>query len=285
MKPKVAILGHWNPMDVPSRCSFDFYPQGYAHNVIPTMDTAALGKLVSEHDLIIIQDLGRAICHDQGRLEGWRGGRAKIVLWIQDVMENHKYLIYKQDLVDRIAVAHSNCLSALNGNSFWLPCSVVFHARKDFRRPSVMRWNFACIARFYSQWDRRGKILDRWRECFEAWGLQVILGECNSAQVPFIYGSSETVFNVPSAGDLNMRTFEALASGATLFTTDCPDLHHERFADLMPAVWIAPATLNEEELRDSVEAMRLSKRYPVQKRALEKHLLVNRYIEIAEHVL
>lgn len=284
MKPKVAILGHWHPDDVPSNSKFEFVHKGFAHEVIPGLDTAGLGELASTHDLVIIDDcIGGLLPRIRPQMNGWRGGRAKIVYWIHHVF-GQDYFTGWDGFFDGIAVAHSDCLSYFDQRAFWVPCSVVFQSRKDFRRAAVMRWDFACIARHYANAERN-VFMDRWRECFEAWGHNVFLGEVNARSLPFIYGTAETVFNIPGLGDLNMRFFEGLCAGATMLTVDCKDLHHERFADLMPAVWIAPRTLNEDELRESVQAMRLSKRHSVQKRALEKHLLINRYIEIAEHVL
>lgn len=284
MKPKVAILGHWNPTDVPSNCPFEFVPKPYAHHLIPNIDVAALAELASTNDLIIIDDLvGGLLPHIRDNMQGWRGGRAKICYWVHHVFAPD-YFVGWDGFFDGIAMAHRQCLKLFDQRAFWVPCSVIFQARKDFRRASIMRWDFGCIARHYPQAERN-VFMDRWRECFEAWGHNVFLGEVNSSALPFMYGCTETVFNIPSAGDLNMRFFEALCAGATLITTECEDMHDARFADMMDAVWLVPKTLNEEELKQSVREMKLSKRRPVQKKALDKHLVINRYIEIAEHIL
>ncbi len=208
---KIADVEVFDFANTPYWGDFRFKLPFYIPKGIPVSVKNVLKKFNKKFDLII-----EVTSAGQYHLVGYKKVDIPKILWATDVyrFDQRKFMLWMKDDFDYIFSSQKNFLEIFKPKKvFWLPYAADPEIYKKFNLPKV--YDIVFVGNINpSVYSERVRLLKLIGERFNLKVFTNIYGE----DVAKIYSQAKIVFNKSLAGKLNMRVFEALATGSFLLT-------------------------------------------------------------------
>jgi len=180
--------------------------------------------------------------------------------WAIDTHLNFAAYLEKAPLFDLVFAAQRDGADALRragiSSAAWLPlaCDPEIHARHDVAK----RYDLAFVGNLFP--GPRADLLNLLRRKYP----NSFVGQCYFEEMARTYSEARTVFNRGIKNDVNMRVFEALASGSLLITNDLSEngqaelfrdgVHLATYRDHMDLLDKLAFYLGREAIREKIAA-------------------------------